>query len=40
MDFKILTDKLLDDYTESVKESPLDKIGKIKKKTPLANIRN
>ena len=31
MDFKILTDKLLDDYTESVKESPLDKIGKIKK---------
>ena len=29
MDFKILTDKLLDDYTKSVKESPLDKIEKI-----------
>lgn len=26
MDFKILTDKLLDDYTKAVKESPLDKI--------------
>jgi Fic family protein len=31
MDFKILTDKLLDDYTKNVKESPLDKIDKIKK---------
>ena len=31
MDFKILTDKLLDDYTKAVKESPLDKINKIKK---------
>lgn len=31
MDFKILTDKLLDDYTSVVKESPLDKIDKIKK---------
>jgi Fic family protein len=31
MDFKILTDKLLDDYTSIVKESPLDKIDKIKK---------
>ncbi len=31
MDFKILTDKLLDDYTKAVKESPLDKIDKIKK---------
>lgn len=31
MDFKILTDKLLNDYTESAKESPLDKIDKIKK---------
>lgn len=31
MDFKILTDKLLDDYTKVVKESPLDKIDKIKK---------
>jgi len=30
MDFKILTDKLLDDFTKSVKESPLDKIEKIK----------
>jgi Fic family protein len=31
MDFKILTDKLLNDYTKSVKESPLDKIDRIKK---------
>jgi Fic family protein len=31
MDFKILTDTLLDDYTKVVKESPLDKIDKIKK---------
>lgn len=31
MDFKILTDKLLDDFTKEVKESPLDKIDKIKK---------
>jgi Fic family protein len=31
MDFKILTDILLDDYTKAVKESPLDKIDKIKK---------
>jgi Fic family protein len=31
MNFKILTDKLLDDYTEAVKESPLDKIDKSKK---------
>lgn len=31
MDFKILTDNLLDDYTKAVKESPLDKIDKIKK---------
>lgn len=31
MKFKILTDKLLDDYTKDVKESPLDKIDKIKK---------
>jgi Fic family protein len=31
MDFKILTDKLLDDYTKAVKESPLDKIDKSKK---------
>ncbi len=31
MDFKILTDKLLDDFTKAVKESPLDKIDKIKK---------
>ena len=31
MDFKILTDILLDDYTLSAKESPLDKIDKIKK---------
>ena len=31
MDFKILTDKLLVDYINAVKESPLDKIDKIKK---------
>lgn len=31
MDFKILTDKLLDDYTKVVRKSPLDKIDKIKK---------
>jgi Fic family protein len=31
MNFKILTDKLLDDYTKAVTESPLDKIDKIKK---------
>jgi Fic family protein len=31
MDFKILTDKLLDDYTKAVKESPLDKIDKSEK---------
>lgn len=31
MDFKILTDKLLADYIKAVKESPLDKIDKIKK---------
>lgn len=31
MDFKILTDTLLADFTMSVKESPLDKINKIKK---------
>ncbi len=31
MDFKILTDGLLDDYTKAVIESPLDKIDKIKK---------
>lgn len=31
MAFKILTDKLLDDYRKAVKESPLDKIDKIKK---------
>jgi len=31
MDFKILTDKLLDDYTMRVKESPLLKIDTIKK---------
>ena len=28
MDFKILTHKLLGDYTNAVKESPLDKIKK------------
>ncbi len=31
MDFKILTDKLLNEYTKCVSESPLDKINKIKK---------
>ncbi len=31
MGFKILTDKLLNDYTKAVKVSPLDKIDKIKK---------
>jgi Fic family protein len=31
MDFKILTDRLLDDYRKAVKESPLDKIEKSKK---------
>jgi Fic family protein len=31
MEFKILTDKLIDDYTDAVTESPLDKIDKIKK---------
>lgn len=31
MDFKVLTDKLLDDYRKAVKESPLDKIYKSKK---------
>lgn len=31
MDFKILTDKLLDNYTKCVIESPLDKIDRIKK---------
>ncbi len=31
MDFKILTDKLLADYTKTVKEYPLVKIDKIKK---------
>jgi len=31
MDFKILTDILLDSFTKIVKESPLDKIDKIKK---------
>lgn len=31
MDFKILTDKLLYDYTKAVKESPIDKINKSKK---------
>ncbi len=30
MDFKILTDKLLDDYTKAARESPLDKIDRIK----------
>lgn len=30
MDFKILTDKLLGDYTKNVNESPLDKLGRIK----------
>jgi len=31
MDFKILNDRLLDAYTKAVKESPLNKIDKIKK---------
>jgi Fic family protein len=31
MDFKILTDQLLDDYINVVKESPFEKIDKIKK---------
>ena len=31
MEFKILKDKLLDDFTKAVRESPLDKIDKIKK---------
>lgn len=31
MEFKILTDKLLDDYSKAVKESPLHKIDKIRK---------
>ena len=31
MNFKILTSSLLDDYTKAVKESPLNKIDKIKK---------
>jgi len=31
MDFKILTDKLLDDYIKVVKESPFDKMDNIKK---------
>lgn len=31
MDFKILTDRLLADYVNALKESPLDKIDKIKK---------
>ena len=31
MNFKILIDKLLDDYRKAVKESPLDKIDKNKK---------
>ena len=31
MKFEILTDKLLDDYTKAVFESPLDKIDKSKK---------
>jgi Fic family protein len=31
MNFKILTDKLLDDFTISAKESPLNKIDRIKK---------
>jgi Fic family protein len=30
MNFKILTDTLLDDYTRVVKESPLEKLGKVK----------
>jgi len=31
MDFKILTNKLLDDYSKAVNESPFDKIDNIKK---------
>jgi hypothetical protein len=31
MDFKILTSKLLDKYTQVIKESPFDRIDKIKK---------
>ena len=31
MEFKILTDKFLDDYTKAVKESPLHKMEKIRK---------
>lgn len=31
MDFRILIDKLLEDYTNMVRESPLDKIDKIEK---------
>ncbi len=31
MDFEILTDKFLVTYTKEVKESPFDKIDKIKK---------
>lgn len=31
MDFKILTDSLLDDYTKAIYESPLDNVDKIKK---------
>lgn len=31
MDFKILTEELLNDYTKAVRESPLDKIENIKK---------
>jgi Fic family protein len=31
MEFKILTDKLFENYTKALKESPLDKIDKIKK---------
>jgi len=31
MDFKILTNSLLDDYAKAVKESPSHKIDKIKK---------
>ena len=34
MDFKIITDKLLADYTKAVKESPFEKIDKIKKVEP------
>ncbi len=31
MEFKILTEKLLEDYTQRVEESPLDKVNRIKK---------